>query len=198
MVPPTTKRELQQLIGKINFVRRFISNLFRWIEPFMDLVKIKADEEFHWGGVRATTSIQRNHRISGKTTVLVPPQQDRSFYIYLSVGDTYIASVVVQVYDGKEKVVFSLSRRMLDTETRYHEIEKLCLNLFFTYTKLRHILLSTEIIIICTSDIIKHILTAPVLKGRLRKWMFALSEFDIRYQPMKAVKGQALVDLITE
>jgi ribonuclease HI len=28
--------------------------------------------------------------------------------------------------------------------------------------------------------------------------MFALSEFDIRYQPGKAVKGQALVDLITE
>jgi hypothetical protein len=38
--------------------------------------------------------------------VLVPPQQDRLFYIYLSVGDTSIASVVVQVYDGKEKVVF--------------------------------------------------------------------------------------------
>jgi hypothetical protein len=30
------------------------------------------------------------------------------------------------------------------------------------------------------------------------KWMFALSEFDIRYQPAKAVKGQALVDLIAE
>jgi ribonuclease HI len=28
--------------------------------------------------------------------------------------------------------------------------------------------------------------------------MFTLSEFDIRYQPMKAVKGQALADLITE
>jgi ribonuclease HI len=28
--------------------------------------------------------------------------------------------------------------------------------------------------------------------------MFALSEFDIRYQPAKAVKGQALVYLITE
>ena len=26
--------------------------------------------------------------------------------------------------------------------------------------------------------------------------MFALSEFDIRYQPAKAVKGQALADLI--
>jgi ribonuclease HI len=41
-------------------------------------------------------------------------------------------------------------------------------------------------------------LSAPVLKGQLGKWMFALSEFDIRYQPAKAVKGQALVDLIVE
>jgi hypothetical protein len=36
MVPPTTKRELQQHIGKINFIRKFISNLSRRIEPFMD------------------------------------------------------------------------------------------------------------------------------------------------------------------
>jgi hypothetical protein len=41
-------------------------------------------------------------------------------------------------------------------------------------------------------------LLALVLKGRLGKWMFALSEFDIRYQPAKAVKGQALADLIAE
>jgi hypothetical protein len=49
MVPPTTKKELQQLIDKINFVRRFISNLSERMERFMDLVKIKADEEFHRG-----------------------------------------------------------------------------------------------------------------------------------------------------
>ena len=46
MKPPTTKKELQKLIGKINFVRRFISNLFVRIEPFMGLVKIKSDDEF--------------------------------------------------------------------------------------------------------------------------------------------------------
>jgi hypothetical protein len=121
--------------------------------------------------------------------MLVPPQRDRSFYIYLLVGDTSIASMVVQVYDSKENVVFYLSRRMLDTENRYHEMEKLCLCLFFTYTKLRHMLLFAEIIIICKSDIIKHMLSAPVLKGWLGKWMFELSEFKIRYQPTKAVKG---------
>jgi ribonuclease HI len=102
------------------------------------------------------------------------------------------------LHDGRERVVFYLSRRMMDAETRYPEIEKLCLCLFFTCTKLRHILLSAEAIVICKSDVIKHMLSAPVLKGRLGKWMFALSEFDIRYQPAKAVKGQALADLIAE
>jgi ribonuclease HI len=102
------------------------------------------------------------------------------------------------VHDNKERVVFYLSRRMLDVETRYPDIEKLCLCLFFTCTKLHHILLSAEIIIICKSDVIKHMLSAPVLKGRLGKWMFALLEFNIRYQPTKAVKGQALVDLVAE
>jgi hypothetical protein len=102
------------------------------------------------------------------------------------------------VHDNKERVVFYLSRRMLDAETRYPDIEKVCLCLFFTCTKLRHILLSAEIIIIYKSDVIKHMLSAPVLNGRLGKWMFALSEFNIGYQPAKAVKGQALADLIAE
>jgi hypothetical protein len=150
------------------------------------------------GGAEQQRAFEEIKEYLARPPVLVPPQQDRLFDIYLSVRDTSIASVMVQVYDGKEKVVFYLSRRMLDTETRYHEIEKLCLCLFFTCTKLRHILLFAEIIIICKSDVIKHMLSAPVLKGRLGKWMFALSEFDIRYQPVKAVKGQALANLIAE
>ena len=49
MTPLTTKKELQWLIGKINIVRRFISNLSGRIEPFMGLAKIKDDSEFRWG-----------------------------------------------------------------------------------------------------------------------------------------------------
>ena len=56
MKPPTIK-ELQKLIGKINFVRRFISNLSGRIESFMGLVKIKSNNEFHWGG-KAAASFQ--------------------------------------------------------------------------------------------------------------------------------------------
>ena len=144
------------------------------------------------GGAEQQQAFDKIKEYLSKPPVLVPPQQDRPLHVYLSVGDTSIASVLVQKHDGQERVVFYLSRRMIDAETRYPEIEKLCLCLYFTCTKLRHILLSVETIVI------KHMLSAPVLKGRLGKWMFALSEFDIRYQPAKAVKGQALADLVAD
>jgi hypothetical protein len=157
MVPPKNKKELQQLIGVINFVRRFVFNLSGQMEPFMGLVKIKTDDEFHWGAEQHKAFDEIKEYLS-KPPVLVPPRQDRPFYVYLSVGDRSIASVVVQVHDGLERVMFYLSRRVLDAETRYPDIEKLCLCLFFTCSKLRCVLLSAETIVICKSDVIKHML----------------------------------------
>ena len=42
-VPPTNKTELQSLLGKINFIRRFISNVLERILLFSPLLKLKND-----------------------------------------------------------------------------------------------------------------------------------------------------------
>ena len=44
----------------------------------------------------------------------------------------------------------------------------------------------------------KQILHKPETSGRLIKWPIGLSEFDIRYKPRTAVKGQILADFIME
>jgi hypothetical protein len=49
VVPPTNLKELQSLLGKINFVRRFISNLSQKVLPFSPLLKLKKDQKFIWG-----------------------------------------------------------------------------------------------------------------------------------------------------
>jgi hypothetical protein len=46
---PSNKKELQSLIGKINFIRRFISNLSERIQSFTPPLKLKADQKFVWG-----------------------------------------------------------------------------------------------------------------------------------------------------
>ena len=46
VVPLTTKIELQSLLGKINFISRFISHLSKRVLPFSPLLKLKNDQEF--------------------------------------------------------------------------------------------------------------------------------------------------------
>ena len=49
IVASTDKTKLQSLIDKVNFIRRFISNLSGKIRAFSPLLKSKADQEFVWG-----------------------------------------------------------------------------------------------------------------------------------------------------
>ncbi|PKI78605.1 hypothetical protein CRG98_000982 [Punica granatum] len=46
---PTYRKELQCLLGQVNFLRRFISNLAGRTQVFSILLKKSREEEFHWG-----------------------------------------------------------------------------------------------------------------------------------------------------
>ena len=69
---PKTNVELQSLIGKINFIRRFISNLSGRIQSFSSLLKLKADQEFVWGGEHQKV-LNEIKRYLITPLVLVPP-----------------------------------------------------------------------------------------------------------------------------
>jgi hypothetical protein len=47
--PPTCKVEVQKFLGKINYLRRFISNLAGKIDSFTPILWLKNDAKFTWG-----------------------------------------------------------------------------------------------------------------------------------------------------
>jgi len=117
IVAPTNKSELQSLIGKINFIRRFISNLSGKIRAFSPLLKLKADQEFVWGQEQQLALDEiKNYLIN--PPVLVPPQQGKPFRLYLSIDGVVIGSALYQKFEGKERMIYYLSRRLVDAETR--------------------------------------------------------------------------------
>jgi len=81
----------------------------------------------------------------------------------------------MQEFEGKERVLFYLSRRLLDLETRYSLIKKICLCLYFSCIKLTHYLLFSECTGVSKFDVIKHMLSMPILNERIGKWILALS-----------------------
>ena len=160
------------------------------------MLKLKADQEFVWREEhqKALDEI-KNYLVNPPVLV---PQKHKPFKLYLSADERAIGSALIQESEGKERAIYFVSRRLLDAETRYSPIERLILYLYFSYTKLRHYLLSAECVVVSKDDVIIYMLSLPILKGRIGKWILTLSEFDLRYESAKAVKGQVVADFVVQ
>jgi hypothetical protein len=126
------------------------------------------------------------------------PVAGTPFQLYIIAEDAVIGVILTQVMEGKEHIITYLSRCLINVETRYSFIEKLCLSLFYACSKLWHYLLSSTCIVACQPNVIKHMLQQPILSGRIGKWAYALIEYDLAYESLKSIKCQVVADFIIE
>ena len=99
---------------------------------FSPLLKLKAYQEFRWGDIQQK-AFDEIREYMKYPLVLIPPQRGKPFKLYVSADSHTIGSALMQEFEGKEQVVFYLSRRLWDLEIRYSPIEKLCLCLYLTH-----------------------------------------------------------------
>ena len=76
-------------------------------------------------------------------------------------------------------------------------MEKLILALVTAARKLRPYFQAHTIEVLIEYPM-KRVLHKPETSGRLMKWAIELSEFDIRYKPKTAIKGQVLANFVME
>ena len=82
----------------------------------------------------------------------------------------------------EEKVLYYVSKQLIDTETRYPEMEKLALALVIPSRKLRSYFHSHTIHVL-TNYPLRQVLQKLDASGRLLKWAIELSQFDIEFVP---------------
>ena len=194
---PECKSDVQKFLGKINYLRRFISNLSGKIDAFTPILRLKKETEFTWGAEQQRAFDEIKKYLS-TPPVLRAPKAGTPFRLYIAAEDGVIGSVLTQEVEGKEFVITYLSRRLLGAETRYVFIEKLCLSLYYACTRLRHYLLSSTCVVTCQTDVIKYMLQQPILSGRIGKWAYALVEYDLAYESLKSMKGQIVANFIVD
>jgi hypothetical protein len=114
--PPTCKIEVQKYLGKVNYLRRFISNLAGKIDAFTPILRLKNDAEFTWGAEQQE-AFDLIIKYLSSAHVLKAPQVGVPFRLYIAAEDKVIGAVLTQETEGKEHVVTYLSRRLVDAET---------------------------------------------------------------------------------
>ena len=175
----------------------FIINLSGKVDAFTQILRLKDDTEFTWGA-KQEEAFDRIKACLPNPLVLRKPSHGLPFRLYIAAEEKVIGAVLTQEAEGQEYVITYLSRRLLDAESRYSFVERLCLSLYFACTKLRHYLLSSECKVFSQTDVIKHMIHRPILSGRIGKWAYGLIEYDLAYESLKSVKGQVVADFIVE
>ncbi|KAM2961651.1 hypothetical protein FF1_031203 [Malus domestica] len=133
---PTTKKQLQSLLGKINFLRHCKANSAGKMTAFSTLLKLKDSDKFEWRDEHRAAFTQIKVALA-TPPVLIPPRRDKPLKLYISAAEESMGCLLAQDTDARrEQAIFYLSRHLNPPENNYSPVEKLCLALFFTASKL--------------------------------------------------------------
>ena len=190
MPPPSSIKEVQRLTGRITALSRFVSRASDKCQPFFQILK----KAFQWD-TNCEEVFSALKMYLSSPPILVSPSKGELLTLYLAVSDFSTSAILVRDKDRVQHLVYYCSRALRGAEERYPRMEKLILALVTTAQNLRPYF-QDHTIEILTEYPMKLVLHKPETSGRLMKWAIELREFDIRYKPKTAIKGQVLADFI--
>eukprot|EP00253_Pinus_taeda_P021749 PITA_21749 len=185
---PRNIKELQAFLGKINFLRRFISNLAELIRLLSNM--LKKDAKVKWS-LQTKQAFESTKIALTQTPVLTSPQFDKDFIIFSFASEHTIAAVLLQKYDqGNENPIAFFSRALRDAPLKYQIMEKKAYALVKAIKDFRIYILYSHVITYVPNSVVKDILTQEGLEGKRGKWITSILEYDIEIKPTKLIKGQ--------
>ncbi|XP_025662052.1 uncharacterized protein [Arachis hypogaea] len=194
MTSPVTIKEVQRLTGRLAALSRFLPCLAAKSANFFRC--LRKNTTFQWDE-ECEVAFQSLKQFLSKPPILQKPKIGETLYLYLSITDTAISSVLVTEDERGQLPVYFISKSLQNAELHYPRLEKLAYALVFSARRLRPYFQS-HTINVRTTQPLRQILAKPELAGRLIKWSIELSKFDIQYQPRGSVKSQYLADFLAE
>ena len=189
---PTTLKEVQQMVGKLIVVNRFISRSAERNLPFFKL--FRKSNLFEWTS-ECEQAFQNVKSYLASPPLLAKTQPGDTLYLYIAVGAKTISSVLVREEGGTQAPVYYLSRILTSAERNYLSIEKAALSVVHCARKQRHYFQSYKIVVV-TNYPLRQAFSSFLRAGRMVKWAVELGEHEIEYVPRRTIRAQVLADLL--
>ena len=116
------KKEIQSFLGKVNFLRRFITNFAEVVKDMKNM--LKNDSKFKWS-LEAKKYFIDNKKALYEALVLVSPNFAKEFMIFPFSSEHTIAGVLLQKNEkNEEKPISSYIKTLRDSTLKYNIMEK--------------------------------------------------------------------------
>ena len=117
MPQPRGEKEIRGLLGRLQYISRFIAKLTPTCKPIFKLLW-KNDPHTWNDECQKTFELIKEYLL--QLPILVPLQHGKPLLLYLSIIADAVGSMLAQEDDDKnERAIYYLSKRFSDYETRY-------------------------------------------------------------------------------
>ena len=154
---PRTKKEAQSFIGRVNFLRRFISNFAEIMKHITNM--LRKDNEIKWNQ-EAINSFSNIKKALTEAPVLISHDCTKAFHIFSFAYEHTIAGVLLQKNtENLEHPIAFYSKILMDATLKYDIMDKHAYALVRALKEFRVYILHSQIIAHVPSTTIKEVLT---------------------------------------
>jgi hypothetical protein len=119
---PRSKKEVKSFLGKINFLRRFVSNFVELVKHITTML-IKGNE-VEWTA-ESRESFNQIKKALTEAPIFISPDYSKDFLIFSFASFDAVEVVLLQKnVEGMENPISFFSRALRDAEVKYDIMEK--------------------------------------------------------------------------
>ena len=180
---PKTAKQIKSFVALGSYFRRFIRNYAQMARPLIDLTK--KGKKFIWSEACEKSFEEIKAALVGSEVMGYPQNEGGEFILDVDGCDTGIGAVLIQIQEGRERVIAYASRSLNKAESNYCITEKELLAVRYFIEYFRQYLLGRRFKVRSDHQALVWLFRLKEPRGKIARWFEILSQYDfsIEYRP---------------
>ncbi|KAM9982001.1 hypothetical protein ACTFIY_004301 [Dictyostelium cf. discoideum] len=178
LLEPKNVKEVQRVIGTLNFFRKFVENFAAKIKPLYQL--LKNEVEFEWNESYKSICTKIIDKLQKDKRILVYPNSNKPFVLETDASDIGIGATLSQ----ENGIISFYSRTIRDVEKNYSVAEKECLSVISALDEFHYIIGTQEVLVITDNSAVSFLKNnnGKIRNKRLINWNIKLASYNVTFK----------------
>ena len=141
--PPTNKKKIQEFLGMLNFLSKYVYKMQLYLRPFYSI--LRQQNNFEWTTEHQTRFEERKKLLTEQFSNTIP-DPNQPFYALCDASNFGIGAALLQSHSGTNKMnlISANSRLFTQAELRLSTLMRECTAIIYTLTEYEFLILGSK------------------------------------------------------